>query len=293
MCITLLPYWAACQAVNGCIAEALGQDLRHLAYFVYANGAAVHHPDRVFTKAVIDLTLDHNSVNTWLERLIRRQLDAPSTRGALRGAVPFANGNAYLDRVRTAVFNAVRILSAERTEARALTSGTARSVSFKTRNVSLQAADRLRPMVRELLVEDFRVEQRSEDALEWLDSLGCVAVFDPQAEAKVDSGHEIPSLISSVLFAQAVHEAKLFGFADTFDPAEIDHLMELASILEQSYSRGLAFRIRAELHAAGSVIQARTYFFPDSDIAVAEEIAWCMPAIPDEYVGTVHLPYRP
>lgn len=271
---------------------AEGISLRPLALLVWKLGVKEHHPDRVFTQAVTDLALENAAVGQWMEGLIKRQMDAPSTRGALRGAVPFAEGNAYLEQVRNAVFQTVRILAAERTEALGPVGTPTLTVSFKTREVRLTAADRLSPRVRELHVEDFRVDPRSERALDWLDSLGSVQLTDHHAEGDLVTGHDEESLVPVSLFTSALREAKAFGFTDAYDPSDPGDIMELAEHLERSYNRALAFQLRAALQVHGTTLQARTYFLPDSDQSVAEEVAWHRPAVPGEYVGTTHLPWR-
>lgn len=271
---------------------AEGLSLRPLALLVWKLGVKEHHPDRVFTKAVTDLALENAAVGQWMQSLIQRQMDAPSPRGALRGAVPFAEGNPYLEKVRNAVFQAVRILVAERTEALGPIGTPNLTVSFKTRQVRLAAGDRLSPRVRELHVEDLRVDPRSERALEWLDSLGSVHLVDHHADGELVTGHDEASLVPMSLFTSAVREVKAFGFADTYDPADPGDIMELAENLERSYNRTLAFQLRAALQVQGAVLQARVYFLPDSDLPVTQEMAWHRPAMPGEYVGTTHLPWR-
>ncbi len=271
---------------------AEGISLRPLALLVWKLGVREHHPDRVFTQTVTDLALENVVVGQWMEGLIKRQMDAPSTRGALRGAVPFAEGNAYLERVRDAVFQTVRILAAERTEALGPVGTPTLTVSFGARKVRLTAADRLSPRVRELHVEDPRVDPRSERALDWLDSLGSVQLTDRHTEGDLVTGHDEESLVPMSLFTSALREAKEFGFTDAYDPSDPGDIMELAEHLERSYNRALAYQLRAALQVHGTTLQARTYFLPDSDQFAAEEVAWHQPAVPGEYVGTTHLPWR-
>ena len=294
--LTLLPTLMINAAVFAFLCEGMNRDLKPLATLVFRKGVSETHPDRLFTQAVVELTLEHEVVHHWMEPLIQTQLtaakqEASSKVGALKGKVPFAHGNVYLAKVRSAVYAAVRILANERAEALGPVGKPKLNVSFKSRNVKLRESDRIRPMVRALIVENHSVDQRAAEALDWLDSLGSVTIVDRQ-EGEITSGHEQDSLISMSLFHNAIREAREYGFADAYDPADYDHLMELASFLELNFNRDLAFRIRAELQAQGRTVQARTYFLPDSDIAVAQEYAWHQSSVPGEYVGTVHLPFK-
>ncbi|WP_353540997.1 hypothetical protein [Deinococcus xinjiangensis] len=288
--MTFLPALMVQAALAAFICEVLSRDLKPLATLVFYKGVSESHPDRIFTQAVIELTLSEYCVAIWMERLIQTQLAAAGAKGALKGKVPFAQGNAYLAKVRSAIYAAARILANEREEALGPVGRPTLHVSFKSRNVQLGPKDRLSPMVRAMIVEDYSVDQRSAQALEWLDSLGSVTVVESQGD--MVSGHEQESLIPMSLFNNALREAREYGFADAYDPNDYDHLMELASFLELNFNRELAFRIRSEIQASGTLVQARTYFLPDSDIPVASEYAWHKPSEKGEYVGTVHLPYR-
>lgn len=288
--LTLLAPMMALHTLRDALADEMGRSLDHLAALVAEQKVKLSHPDRAFRHAVYTLSLEHSVVKTWMERLIQCQQHASSPVGALRGKVPFANSDAYLLRVRDAVYATVRLLIAEREEALGPVGRPRLTVSFKTRLPRLTPADRLPPSVRELLVESHQVDTRAEEALDWLDSLGVLQVINPQ-DAVVTS-HDEASLIPMSLFQMAVREAQHFGLADVYDPADPGHIMELAEHLERAYNPTLAFQLRAALQVSGTTHQARAYYLPDSDIRVAEEVAWHTSSHPGEYVGSTRLPWK-
>ncbi|MBZ9752181.1 hypothetical protein GO986_12390 [Deinococcus sp. HMF7620] len=288
--LTLLAPLMALRTLRNALADEMGRSLDLLADLVAAQRVKVNHPDRAFKHAVYTLSLEHVVVKTWIERLIQCQQQASSPVGALRGKVPFANNDAYLMRVRDAVYATVRLLTSEREEALGPVGSPRMTMSFRTRLARLTPADRLSPSVRELLVESYQVDPRSEEALDWLDSLGVMQVIDPQDA--VVSSHDEASLIPMSLFQLAVREAQHFGLVDVYDPADPGHIMELAEHLERAYNPTLAFQLRAALQVSGTAHQARAYYLPHSDIRVAEEVAWHTSSHPGEYVGSTHLPWK-
>lgn len=248
-----------------------------LSTLIAEAGVRAGHNDRFFRTTVLELR-QHPVIATWIESLVSQQLAADSQHGALKGALPRAT-DAFQEKVRSALYAAVRVLSTERVEA----IHPRTSMSFRTFSWPMNAADRLDVLTRELLEESIHVERRAGHALDWLDGLGSITVMDDAPTPD--------TLIPDSLFNQAVRAAHRAGFLETWDALNPSHIMDLASVVD-TFNSVQAIELRTALQGSASLRQVRAYHLPDSDTVVGQEHAWHHPSYSGEFAGSMYLPWN-